>query len=410
MFSAARLIDILDRQFGWDPPERIGVAVSGGSDSLALLHLLQDWGRSPLCVATVDHGLRKEAAEEAAYVARICAALDIPHDTLRWGSWDGRGNLQDQALQGRYKLLAKWGRKRKATLVALGHQRDDVAETFLMRLTRRSGVDGLAAMQSRFTRHDQRFDRPLLEVRRDDLRAYLSDKQVKWIDDPSNDDPLFDRVKMRQAMGVLADLGLDADTLADVAGNLRAERHALEYAAYDVADKISVEDGGDVVLNKQRLLLADPTLQRRVLNGALRWVASARYAPRHDALMDLSEAIGLGQSRTLHGCQITVDAQNVRIGRELNAIWDTVARPSQLWDGRWQIVGPDLQGVEVRALGDTGLGELDNWRAVGLPRRTLMTSPAIWHGGELIAAPIAGFNDAWQAKCATSFLGSLLSH
>nr|WP_239030042.1 tRNA lysidine(34) synthetase TilS [Nereida sp. MMG025] len=404
------MIDILDRQFGWEPPERIGVAVSGGSDSLALLYLLHEWGRSELCVATVDHGLRKEAAEEAAYVARICASLDIPHDTLRWSSWDGRGNLQDQALQARYLLLAKWGRKRKANLVALGHQRDDVAETFLMRLGRRSGVDGLAAMQSRMIRHDIRFDRPFLDVRRSDLRAYLTEKSIKWVEDPSNDDPSFDRVKMRKALTALSDLGLNVDVLADVAGNLRAERQALEYAAYEVADRISAEEGGDVVLDKKRLLLADPTLQRRVLNGALRWVSSARYGPRSDALRDLTEAIGMGQDRTLHGCHITVNANSVRVGREANAVWDTVARLSELWDGRWHISGPEMRGVEVRALGDTGLSLLDDWRTAGLPRRTLLTSPAIWHGGELVAAPVAGFNDQWQAKCITSFLGSLLSH
>jgi tRNA(Ile)-lysidine synthase len=95
--STAVLIDKLDQLYGWEPPALIGVAVSGGSDSLALLHLLNDWGRAKIVAATVDHGLRKEAAEEAAYVGRICAALNIPHDTLRWTAWNGSGNVQDEA-------------------------------------------------------------------------------------------------------------------------------------------------------------------------------------------------------------------------------------------------------------------------------------------------------------------------
>ena len=101
-----------------------------------------------VAVATVDHGLRPEAAAEAAEVAAICAGLGVPHEILHW-HWDGAGNLQDAARRGRMALLADWARRRGLRTVALGHTEDDIAETFLMRLARDAGVDGLAAMAAR---------------------------------------------------------------------------------------------------------------------------------------------------------------------------------------------------------------------------------------------------------------------
>ncbi len=127
----------------------LGIAVSGGSDSLALLHLMVEWGRAPLRCVTVDHRLRDASAEEAAQVAEICAALGIAHDTLTWDGWDGQGNLAAEARRARYALLADWAVTHGLTGIALGHTQDDIAETLLMRLARRAGVDGLAAMPQR---------------------------------------------------------------------------------------------------------------------------------------------------------------------------------------------------------------------------------------------------------------------
>ena len=104
--------------------DRLGVAVSGGSDSLALLHVLADRaqeGGPELAGVTVDHGLRPEAAAEAAMVARVCAGLGVSHDTLRWQGWDGKGNLPDRARRARYGLIGDWARARGIAAVALGH-------------------------------------------------------------------------------------------------------------------------------------------------------------------------------------------------------------------------------------------------------------------------------------------------
>ena len=127
----------------------LGVAVSGGSDSVALLLLVRAWaavsGRE-IAAVTVDHGLRAGSAGEAADVAALCARIDVAHDVLNWRGWDGRGNLQDHARRARRDLIADWAQERGIATVALGHTLDDQAETVVMRLARGSGVDGLAAM------------------------------------------------------------------------------------------------------------------------------------------------------------------------------------------------------------------------------------------------------------------------
>jgi len=177
----AEAIDRLLRHFVGSPfqahpAQHIGVAVSGGSDSMALLDLLCHWGEEEgvrVSAATVDHGLRVEAKAEAARVAAFCVARGIPHDILIWDGWNGTGNMQAEARSARFELLAEWSRIRGIDVVALGHTSDDQAETFLMRLARKSGVDGLAGMSRDITRHGIRFVRPLLRQSRLALQDYL---------------------------------------------------------------------------------------------------------------------------------------------------------------------------------------------------------------------------------------------
>ena len=167
-----RFAEAMGQLIGPDFPKQIGLAVSGGGDSMAMLGLAHAWARVwgvGLHVATVDHGLRPESADEAALVARECATLGHSHSTLKW-TWDGQGNVQDQARRARLRLLGAWCDGFSHVLMA--HTADDVAETFLIRLARGSGVDGLSAMSAR--RNLDGFDvlRPCLDMTRAELRHY----------------------------------------------------------------------------------------------------------------------------------------------------------------------------------------------------------------------------------------------
>ena len=177
---------------------------------MATLHLLasvadeKGWA---LSAVTVDHGLRAESAAEAEFVAAACAKIGVSHETLKWNRSQSTGNLQDQARRGRYGLIARWAQGRRITHIALGHTADDQAETFLMNLARGSGIDGLAGMRHRWSDDGITWTRPFLLQDRADLRAWLSRRGIAWVDDPSNEDTAYQRVKGAQGAGCAGAVG-----------------------------------------------------------------------------------------------------------------------------------------------------------------------------------------------------------
>jgi tRNA(Ile)-lysidine synthase len=204
--SEGGLVERLRSHYERLKPDRIGVAVSGGSDSLALLHAAVAWGVAAVEAVTVDHGLRPEAAAEAAMWARSARAGRAAHGVAvgglgRPGQPPGPGAAEPLCADRRA------GRGARTASVALGHTMDDQAETLLMRLAREAGVEGLASMRLVFEREGARFDRPFLFDRRADLRAYLEARGVTWVDDPSNEDESFGRVRARRALEVLGRSG-----------------------------------------------------------------------------------------------------------------------------------------------------------------------------------------------------------
>lgn len=404
-------LDALDAQ-------TIGVAVSGGSDSMALLVLADDFAKrsgKQLVAATVDHGLRVAAADEAAMVAAFCAARGIAHSTLKWTDWRGEGNLQAGARAARYDLLSHWACRQDADVVLLGHTQDDQAETVLMSLARGSGVDGLAGMSAA---KGGVFHRPLLSLRRGDLRAMLQEAGVDWADDPSNDDLRFDRVKARQMMAHLDGLGLTMDRLIQTADHMaRAQRSLIAHADGFARNNVQ-HDGPDLIVRD----LGTPTgwtdTEPRVLSAALMWMSGATYRPRFKALCGAFAAVLKRQTRTLHGVQIVPEEGGLRLIREYAACTDVQTTDGSehelTWDARWVLqcgqsgaVWP--AGLTVRALGES-LSEVPNWRDAGLRRTSAMATPAVFDADELISAPAVGLKAGFSAEIATNFHSSWLMH
>jgi len=400
-------------------PLRVGVAVSGGGDSTALLLLARRWAdeRGGLIrAATVDHGLRPEAAGEAAQVAARCARLGLEHRVLNWRGWRGVGNLQAEARKARYRLLADWARQNRLQAVALGHTRDDQAETVLMRLARGSGVDGLSGIAPRRRADGVLWLRPLLEVSRDRLRAFLKAQGVDWLEDPSNADRRFARVNTRRALDSLAPLGIGRAQLADTAARLRAAREVLEQATHAAARDLARVRAGGVLAGRDAFLALPAEIRRRFLAHCLKWVSTAAYAPRHAALLRAEADIAARRKATLHGCLIAPEGDDFVIAREYAAVAGCEVAAGEIWDGRWRILGPAgaaESGLRTRALGENGLKSVPEWRNTGFSRALLLSSPALWRGGDLVAAPLAGAAGIWRAEMTrgeNDFLSSVLSH
>ena len=211
------------------------LAVSGGPDSLALLHLAARWaqgtpGAPPLHVATVDHGLRPEGRAEAAAVAAVAARAGLPHATLCWQPAPASSRLQERARAARYDLLRRHAQALGADHIATAHHADDQAETILFRLLRGSGLAGLGGMRTARRLGAATLVRPLLDLTKEDLAAVCRAAGLAPVDDPSNADPLFARTRLRQMAPTLATLGLDRAALLRLGRRAARADRALEVA------------------------------------------------------------------------------------------------------------------------------------------------------------------------------------
>lgn len=407
MSLETRFADSLGQLIGPDFPDQIGLAVSGGGDSMAMLTLAHNWAHRwgvRLWVATVDHGLRAEAAQEAAMVARECRDLGHPHAVLRW-QWDGQGNVMDRARRARQGLINRWRGGLRHVLFA--HTRDDLAEGFLMRLQRGAGVNGLAAMQPcRFVTPDEvpgeitgdcpkgiaqggfYMVRPCLGMGRDELRFYLKTLQGQWVEDPTNDDPHYDRARMRQLLTLLQEHGLGVDVLAGVANRMADAKQSLRQRALEVWERIGREDPrfGTLTLSRDGLAQVERETQLRILSAALLYVSGADYGPRAEKLQTLLDRVLAGGSATLHGVDLRVDKDSITVLREYNVLRNQKAKlgDGQLWDGRWHLHHDTLQG-HIRALGDDGWQQIREKSGTCPPYHIARTLPALWQNDQVVA-------------------------
>jgi len=266
----------------------------------------------PPLVLCVDHGLRPESKEEAKKVLSWARAAGLDAHILSHKGVAPVSDIEAAARSIRYRLLGDFARKKHLKAIYVAHTEDDQAETFLLRLARGSGVDGLSGMRALapFPEPDfaeLRLARPLLTFSRAVLREHLAAAGQSWIDDPMNADPRFARVRMRQAMPGLAALGLTPARLVEVCAHLGRARAALELAAEAVVARACRSQEGGVLLDPVALKEAPPELALRALAGVLMLVSGNPYRPRFERLQALFSALvedALGGGRTLHGCRI----------------------------------------------------------------------------------------------------------
>lgn len=277
------------------PDAKLGLAVSGGGDSLALLLLAAAaW---PGCVeaATVDHGLRAEAAAEAQAVAAICARIGVRHEVLAGHAAAAAGSLQMRARTIRYALLEDWCRRRGLATLATAHQCDDQAETVLMRAARGSGVGGLAGIPARRPLGESLLlVRPLLGWRRVELAGIVAAAGLRAAADASNHDERHDRTRARRLLE--ATPWMSAERLARVAGHARDADEAIGWTADRLwGERARLEDGA---------VRLDPAgipreLRRRLLARAIGHVSAPAPKPRDDRIARLLDRLDAGLGGTV---------------------------------------------------------------------------------------------------------------
>lgn len=287
-----------------DDGARLGLAVSGGPDSMAMLYLAASAIPGRIEAATVDHGLRADAAAEAELVGRACAALGVPHAILQV-SVAKQASVQAAARQARYGALADWARGQGLAAVATAHHADDQAETLLMRLARGAGLSGLAGIRESRDLGGVLLVRPLLGWRRAELAALVAD--VATVDDPSNADPRHDRTHARTLLATVGDR-IDPARLAAAAAHLAEADAALDWLVEEaLRSRVDRLDDGRTLTDLEGL---PREVRRRILARLVGEADSAVDGPTLEiamARLDAGQVATLGALKLSPGRRIMIE-------------------------------------------------------------------------------------------------------
>ncbi len=401
MINSARLFPRIDT----GKRKTVAVAVSGGSDSIALLHLLQiHYSKTKpsirLVALTVDHGLRPNSGEEADWVRAFCQARGIDHRTLRWEGEKPQTGLAAAARGARYQLLSDAARNAGTDMIFIGHTSDDQAETLLMRSSRGKPDlqnRGLAAMAPA-TLYDSRvwLLRPLLGVSRAVLRRHLTNQNIGWIDDPSNQIRRYERVRMRTVLEASDDPEELKNALVDRAGEAAVRRRALGEAAAGLIDRHASKCIAGLI-RVDPLFFDAPVpdedgLAARIYAAAalLAVTGGSAYLPNAARIAAVLEKLNsAGNRATLSGTVADRRRSGIFLYRETRrggpgpvACADGIA-----WDRRYRILAGEIPLKSDRLVGAIGrkqaiLLETDagDWPQ-SLTRAARASLPALWQEG-----------------------------
>lgn len=415
---AASLDDLLESH------KHIALAVSGGSDSVALMHLVAARARQEpshfdcVTILTVDHRLREGSTAEAQQVAAMARAAGFSrHAVLTWSGPRPATAIQAAAREARYRMICDYCIANGMAAFATAHTRDDQAETVLMRLARGSGIDGLAGMAPARQLDGITHYRPLLAVARADLRAWLLSHGAAWIDDPSNDNPAFERIRWRQARASLEEIGLTDKAVVLTAGRAARARTALAWAARreieHAGDAVRISPFGYAELNAAWLAALPADIRVRVIGPLIQALGGEGTMPPLSALESACDGFCNSSSPfrrgfTLHGAAVRVTSGKVTIMREPIGLRRKAPLPPSIaalplkpgavveWDNRYAISLAAVAPGEV-TVGPLGIDGLARLRAChpaalpdGVPARVLWTLPALTVPGHSIAVPQLG--------------------
>ncbi|MBO4480253.1 MAG: tRNA lysidine(34) synthetase TilS [Alphaproteobacteria bacterium] len=291
-------VDFMDRYRG----QKMAVGVSGGVDSVALLHWLVEMGMDVVCLH-VNHCLRAAADTEATYVQDLCKKLNVPCHIFRWCGEKPDTGIEDAARLARYKFMTDFCHENNIKYIVTAHQADDQIETFWMNLARGSGVYGLAAMRGVGMNDGVTILRPLLNVFRMELKKYCDDNKIKYFSDEMNDDPHYTRVKIRQNRHMLQDaIGVSDERMLLAIQNLGRVRTSLEKnVAYLVR---RVMKNNYALFDDTFLFDLGPDIRLKFLGSIIQKIGGGRYQARLNSLSGALSKLRADCKFTLGHCTV----------------------------------------------------------------------------------------------------------
>lgn len=394
----------------------LAVGVSGGPDSMVLCALADDWSRRRgvrILALTVDHRLRADSGDEAGKVAVWLGDRGVDHLLLTRRGPDIHAGVHAAARTARYDLMGAACRDRGILHLLLAHHRNDQAETFLLRLSRSSGLNGLAAMAAVVEGRSPRLLRPLLSIPTDRLRATLAARGLPSVDDPSNRNPAYGRTRIRRLAPILAAAGVTAARLARTATALGRARSHMEGAVADfLAAAVTIHGAGFCRLDREIYRHAPGEIARQALARILLCIGSGAYGPRSDRLQRLHGALAgdvFNAGRTLGDCRILPYRRGVLICRETRAVAGPAvleAGGSVLWDRRFLLqASAGDNPFEIRRLDRAVWSSLpvEDRKAYGrrLPGAVRSSLPVVCDLDGIVAVPHLSYVRGGQTRTVT---------
>jgi tRNA(Ile)-lysidine synthase len=390
--------------------DKFAIAVSGGSDSLALSVLAKLYSlenNTDFIALVVDHKLRKESANEAKKTVKNLKDKKIEAKILSYKGQKFSSNIQKKARDLRYDLFEKYCIKNKIKFLILAHHQDDLVENFYIRLIRGSGIKGLTSLQNVF-QYNKNFYllRPLLNFTKKELLEVTKKNYLKWVEDSSNKNDKFLRVRIRKMQTTLQKEGLDPGRIIKTIENLGKAKSSLDFYILKSEKKyLNFYKEGYSTIKLSILKNEAQEVIFRLIIKAIHFVSGEYYPPRSDSLNALIKNISQKnfKSATLGGCLIEKNKNLLLFFREdRNVPIETLNKKKQRknWDERFLVFGNlnNSQGLIVKKLGNSGIEYLRKNKfsdyGVKIPAHAKKTLPSFWNTrGELLFVPFLNFKN-----------------
>lgn len=388
----------------------IALAVSGGPDSTAMMQIAafsKKIENYKVTVLVVDHGLRKESKNEARLVSKNAKLLGFNAKILRWEGTKPKTRIQEIARKTRYRLMTAWCKKEGIEKLFLAHHLDDQVETFLMRLGKGSGVDGLAVMNFLTEISSLQLVRPFLEIPKSRFLDILDHSNLKWISDPSNSNLNYKRSRIREILPILSKEGINSKQIGLVIKRMQSAKNALNSQTKKLLEKyLSSNEGVAYFLDKNLFQeIKDKEILLRVLEKIIMNISGSIYPPRRNKLENiliwlLKENNAL--ARTLNGVVVRKRKGEFIFYREpddcyKSAVTMPLTTRYNCWDDRFFIKANKSNNFQIRALGNAGTKVLKEKKILkrqgfqNVPLSAWKTAPGIWSKKRLISVPSLGY-------------------
>ena len=327
--------------------KRLCVAVSGGIDSLSLMLILDEWcnaNNSKLYAVTVDHGLRVESRKEAEYVNELCKLKHIEHCILTWNGEKPKKNVELIARENRYNLIANYCKENNIDFLFVAHHMQDQAETFLIRLFRGSGIDGLSSMKAIAENYSLKIIRPFLDIQKETLKKYLLKNNIKWVEDESNSDEKYLRNKIRNFLDTFDNKDDIIKRINFAINQIGDYRVFIDNYIKKIEKKVlSFNSFGCCLFDKNELLKEDENIILKILAKISMIISGNYYKPRLEKLKRLLDSIQNNDNikYTFYGCIFETYRDNkIIVYREYKAISgdvNLIYNKEVVWDNRFRI-------------------------------------------------------------------------